>query len=70
MIYIFSKTSDQVWITVGSNHPWVKVIQVCSNGRRGLIHVQRGDNHKNAKMGQVHFKSNLLKIHWARNFQI
>jgi hypothetical protein len=36
-------------IKLGTNHPWVKGIQVCSNKGPGLL--QRGDNHKNVKLG-------------------
>jgi hypothetical protein len=32
----------------------VKGIQVCSN--KGLLPLQRGDNHKNVKMGRGHLK--------------
>ena len=40
---------------LGTNHPWVKGIINCSN--IGTVHpLQRGDNHKNAKMGWGHLK--------------
>jgi hypothetical protein len=35
-------------------YPWVKGIQVCSN--KGPGPVQRGDNHKNVRMGWGHLK--------------
>jgi hypothetical protein len=36
------------------NQTWVKGIQVCSN--KGPGPLQRGDNHKNVKMGLGHLK--------------
>jgi hypothetical protein len=39
-------------IKLGTNYPWVKGIQVCSDKGPGLL--QRGDNHKNVKMGWGH----------------
>jgi hypothetical protein len=33
---------------LGTNYPWVKGIQVCSNKRPGPL--QMGDNHKNVKI--------------------
>jgi hypothetical protein len=45
---------------MGTNYPWVKGIQVCSN--TGPCHLQRGDNHKNVKMG-----CGDLKIFFSRN---
>jgi hypothetical protein len=35
-------------IKLGTNHPWVKGILNCSNKLPGPL--QRGDNHKNAKI--------------------
>jgi hypothetical protein len=49
----FSRTSWPISIKLGKNHPWVKGILNCSN--KGLDHLQRGDNHKNA-MGWGHLK--------------
>jgi hypothetical protein len=46
---IFSTTSWPNSIKLGTNYPWVKGIQVCSIKGPGLL--QRGDNHKNVKMG-------------------
>jgi hypothetical protein len=44
---LFSRTSRPISIKLGRNHPWVK----------GMVNwpcpLQRGDNHKNAKMGGV-----------------
>ena len=45
----FSRTSRPISIKLGIDHPWVKEILNCSNKGPGLL--QRGDNHKNAKMG-------------------
>jgi hypothetical protein len=42
---IFSRTSKPNSIKLGTNHPLIKGIQVCSNKWPGLL--QRGDNHKN-----------------------
>jgi hypothetical protein len=50
----FSRTSRPISIKLGINHPWVKGIQNCTNQRLGPF--QRGDNHKNAKMGWGHLK--------------
>jgi hypothetical protein len=47
----FSRTSRPNSIKLGTNYPWVKGIQVCSN--KGPCPLQRGDNHKNVKMGGV-----------------
>jgi hypothetical protein len=45
----FSRTTGPNSIKLGTNHPWVKGIQVCSNEGPGLF--QRGDNYKNVKIG-------------------
>jgi hypothetical protein len=41
-------------IKLGINHRWVKGILNCSNKEPGPL--QRGDNHKDAKMGRGHLK--------------
>jgi hypothetical protein len=46
---IFSRTSRSNSIKLGTNYPWIKGIQVYSN--KGPGPLQRGDNHKNVKMG-------------------
>ena len=51
---LFSITSRPNSIKLGKNYPWVKGIQVCSN--KGSGPLQRGDNHKNVKMGLGHLK--------------
>jgi hypothetical protein len=51
---IFSRTSWPKWIKLGANYSWVKGIQVCSS--KGPCPLQRGDNHKNVKMGWGHLK--------------
>jgi hypothetical protein len=50
----FSRSSRPIIIKLGTNHPYVKGIQNCTN--QGLGPMQRGDNHKNAKMGWGHLK--------------
>jgi hypothetical protein len=42
---IFSRTTGPISIKLGTNHPWVKGIPVCSN--EGADPLQRGDNYKN-----------------------
>jgi hypothetical protein len=39
---------------LGTNYPWVKEIQVCSN--KGPGPFQRGDNRKNVKIAWGHLK--------------
>jgi hypothetical protein len=51
---IFFRTSRPNSIKLGTNYPWVKGIQVSSN--KGPYPLQRGDNHKNVKMGWGHLK--------------
>jgi hypothetical protein len=46
---LFSKTSRQKSIKLGTNYNWVKEIQVCSIKGPGLL--QRGDNYKNINVG-------------------
>jgi hypothetical protein len=56
----FSRISRPISIKLGINHPWVKGILNCLN--KGSGPLQRGDNHKNAKMGWVHLKIFLRTI--------
>jgi hypothetical protein len=51
---ILSRTSWPISSKLGINHSWVKGILYCSNEGPGPL--QRGDNHKNAKMGRGHLK--------------
>jgi hypothetical protein len=51
---IFFRTSRPNSIKLGTNYPWVKGIQVCSN--KGPGPFQRGDNHENVNMGWGHLK--------------
>jgi hypothetical protein len=51
---LFSRTSWPNSIKLGSDYPWVKGIQVCSN--KGPGPLQREDNHKNVEMGWGHLK--------------
>jgi hypothetical protein len=48
----FSITSRPKSIKLGTNYPWMKGIQVCSN--KGPDPLQKGDNHPNIEMGLVH----------------
>jgi hypothetical protein len=50
----FSRTIGHNSIKLGTNHPWVKGIQVCSN--KGPGPLQRGDNHKNVIIWWGHLK--------------
>jgi hypothetical protein len=50
----FSRISRPNSIKLGTNYHWAKGIQVCSN--KGPGPFQRGDNHKNVKMGWGHLK--------------
>jgi hypothetical protein len=45
----FSRTSRPNSIKLGTNYPWENGMQVCSN--KGPGPLQRGDNHKNVKIG-------------------
>jgi hypothetical protein len=45
----FSRTSRPISIKLGTNHPLVKGILNYLN--KGSGPLQRGDNHKNAKLG-------------------
>jgi hypothetical protein len=45
----FSRISRSISIKLGTNHPWVKGLQNCSD--KGPGPLQRGGNHKNAKIG-------------------
>jgi hypothetical protein len=51
----FSRTSRTNSIKLHAHYPWVKGIQICSNNL-GPGSLQRGDNHKNVKMGWGHGK--------------
>jgi hypothetical protein len=51
---IFSRTSRPISIKLSTNQRWVKKTLNCSNEGPGPL--QRGDNHKSAKMGWVHLK--------------
>jgi hypothetical protein len=47
-----SRTSRPISIKRGANHPLVKGILNCTN--KGPGPLQRGDNHKNAKIWRGH----------------
>jgi hypothetical protein len=48
----FSRTRRPNWIKLGTNYPWLKGIQVCSN--KGPGPLRRGDNRKHVKIGWGH----------------
>jgi hypothetical protein len=52
--FFFSRISRLNSIKLGTNYLLVKGIQVCSN--KGPDPLQRGDHHKNVKMGWGHLK--------------
>jgi hypothetical protein len=56
---LFTRTSWPNSIKLGTNYPWVKGIQICSN--KGRSPLQKGDNHKNVKMGWGHLKIFLFR---------
>ena len=58
--FIFIRTTVPISTKLGTNHLWVKGIQVCSNKRP--CPFQRGDNCENTL---TNFKNLLLKNHWA-----
>ena len=43
----FSRTTGPISIKLGTKHPWVARIQICSN--KGLLPFLREDNNKNSK---------------------
>jgi hypothetical protein len=45
----FYRTTGPILTRLGTNHPWVKGIQVFSS--KGPDPLQRVDNHKNVKVG-------------------
>jgi hypothetical protein len=55
------QTSKPKSIKLGTNYPWVKGIQVCSN--KGPGPLQMGDNQMENGMGS--FKNLFLQNHWA-----
>jgi hypothetical protein len=55
----FSRSSRPISIKGGTNHPWVKEILDYTN--KWPIPLQSGDNHKNAKIWQGHWKSFSLR---------
>jgi hypothetical protein len=50
----FSRTSRPNLIKLNTNYRWMKGIWICSN--KGPGPLQRGENHKNVKMGWDHLK--------------
>jgi hypothetical protein len=58
----FSRTSWQISLKNGTIDPWVKTITNSSN--KGPDPLQRGDNHKSAKMERGHWKSFSSRTTW------
>jgi hypothetical protein len=56
--------SRPISIKHGTNHPWVKGFQNCTN--KGPVPLQRGDNHKKCKNLVRSLKNFLLENHSAR----
>ena len=59
----FYRTTGLISSKLGTKHPWVKGIQVCTN--KGPHPFPRGDNYEIAKITLVKLKSPLLLNHWA-----
>jgi hypothetical protein len=59
----FSRTTGQILIRLGTNHPWGKGIQVCSNEGDHLS--LRGDNSERLKKNRILKKNLLLQNHKA-----
>ena len=59
----FSRTTEPISTKLGTKHPWVKWIQVCSND--GPSPFPRGDNYKNSENTLMKLKNLLLQNHWA-----
>ena len=60
----FSRTTELISTKLGTKHPWMKGIQVCSN--EGLCPFPRGDNYKIAKIYcRIFLKNLVLQNHWA-----
>jgi hypothetical protein len=64
----FSRTSWLFSIKLRKNRSWVKDILNCSN--KGPGPLQRGDNHKNAKIWLGQLKIFFFLNHWARRAHI
>ena len=77
---VFSKTTEPSSTIIGTKHPWVKGIQVCSN--EGLRSFPRGDNYEIAKIHwriwKIFFSKTTEPIstklgtmhHWVKEIQI
>ena len=59
---MFTRTAGPISTKLGTNHPWVKSIQICSN--EGPRPIQRGDNYEIGKYIEV-FKNLLFQNYWA-----
>jgi hypothetical protein len=47
-------------IKLGTNYPWIKGIQICSN--KGPDPLEMGDNHINVNMGWGYLKISFFRI--------
>jgi hypothetical protein len=54
---LFSKTTGSILTRLGTNHPWVKGIHVCS--KEGDIHSPRGENSESVKIHRI-FKTKIF----------
>jgi hypothetical protein len=61
-IFDFSRTTGPILTKLGTNHPWGKVIQVCSN--EGDCPSPRGDNSKTVKIHWYFFKIFFSRTRW------
>ena len=58
-----SRNTEPIWTKLGTKHPWMKGIQVCSNEGPRLF--PRGDNYEIVKIHWRNWKNLLLQNHWA-----
>jgi hypothetical protein len=58
----FSRTTGPILTRLGTNHPWGKGIQVCSNEGRHLS--LRGDNSKRVKIHKKYLKFFFSRTTW------
>jgi hypothetical protein len=58
----FFRTNRPNSIKLGTSHPWMKGIEVCTN--KGPGPFQRGDNKKNVEIGWDHLKIFFSRTTW------
>jgi hypothetical protein len=63
-IFDFSRTTGPILTRLGTNHPWVKGIQVCS--KEGDSPSPRGDNSERVKIQRIFLKNLLLQNQQAK----